>query len=545
MGDFRTWPSAMLDIPRKRLVIAGGVVLITGLLLVGFASLAARHAGGRPTKPVTRASIIDRRGALLAGTGRVRALWFNPRLSGGTLNKPPRQIARDLTKIFPDLKVDALAAQLASGRPGYVRRSLSNDQADRVNALGEAALQTPLENRRIYPNGMRAAHVLGFVRDGAGRDGVEAAMDGRLGGIARPRDPLTLSIMLPMQVALEDELSRGMAASAAKGAAGVVLNVDNGEVLALASLPAFDPNAEGKSRLDHPANLVTNRTYEFGSVFIPITAATAIDAGLAADLHHSYPSARPLKVGTYVIRDGEIIAPSLTLAEALIYSSPVVAAQVADEVGAARMQQTLLKLGMNRRLRIELPASAHPIWPARWSRTTTLTAAYGHRLAVTPLHLALAYAAMVNGGIWRPATLMKVAPGSAPQGHRAFAASTSQRMRQLLRLAVVDGTGRKANAPGFRVGGKTGSAEKPGTKGNWTNSVVATFVAAFPMDRPRLIVLVMLDEPQRTRANSYQRAAAWTAAPVAGRIIERIAPMIGVSADPAPTPNLAELRRAR
>ena len=163
-----------------------------------------------------------------------------------------------------------------------------------------------------------------------------------------------------------------------------------------------------------------------------------------------------------------------------------------------------------------------------------MTVGYGHGIAVTPLHLASAYAAMVNGGIWRPATLHKVAPGKAAAGRRVFKASTSARMNQLLRMIAVYGTGRNANAPGFRVGGKTGSAEKPSAGGYKKNSIVATFAAAFPMDRPRYVVIVMLDEPKGTVASSFQRTAAWNAAPVVGRLVPRIGPMLGIAPDSTP-----------
>jgi cell division protein FtsI (penicillin-binding protein 3) len=189
-------------------------------------------------------------------------------------------------------------------------------------------------------------------------------------------------------------------------------------------------------------------------------------------------------------------------------------------------------LGMNERPYIELPARGFPLFPkGEWARITTMTVSFGHGMAVTPLHLACAYAALVNGGIWRPATLLKLAPGQAPRGRRVFKASTSARMRQLLRMIVVDGTGRKADAPGFRVGGKTGSAEKAGAGGYHKTAVVATFASAFPMDHPRYVVVAMLDEPQGTAASSYQRTAAWNAVPIVGRVIPRIGPLLGVMPD--------------
>ena len=215
---------------------------------------------------------------------------------------------------------------------------------------------------------------------------------------------------------------------------------------------------------------------------------------------------------------------------------------MADQLGGARLKLTMQALGFNDRPAIELPAKGFPIWPrGDWSRITTMTVSYGHGVALTPLHLASAYAALVNGGIWRPATLRKLAPGDVPQGRRVWAAATSARMRQLLRMIVVDGTGRKAAAEGFRVGGKTGTAEKPGRHGYQKTSVIATFAAAFPMDRPRFVVIAMLDEPQGTQATSGQRSAAWNAAPVISRVIPRIGPLLGVMPDNSRDVDISEL----
>jgi cell division protein FtsI (penicillin-binding protein 3) len=216
----------------------------------------------------------------------------------------------------------------------------------------------------------------------------------------------------------------------------------------------------------------------------------------------------------------------------LIHSSNVVTAHVVQDLGANRLKKTMADLHMNERPYIELPAKGFPIWASGdWPLLRGMTVGYGHGIAVTPLHLASAYAAMVNGGIWRPATLRKLTRSQVPAGERVFKASTSARMNQLLRMIAVYGTGRNANAPGFRVGGKTGSAEKPVAGGYKKNAVVSTFASAFPMDRPRYVVIIMLDEPQGTIASSFQRTAAWNAAPIVGRLVPRIGPMLGVSPD--------------
>ena len=482
-----------------------------------------------------RGEIVDRNGVPLARAFNAYALWFNPEaLGGGTpLVKSPREVAEALARIFPDMDVAQVTARLAAGKPGYLRRRILPEDANRIHALGEPALEFPRENERFYPQGSMAAHVLGFVgADGHGRVGMEEVFDDRLSDPASRNQSAVLSLDTRVQGALEDELGRGMRETNAKGAAGIVLDVDTGEVLALASLPSFNPNLIDDAGTPNIFNRVTNQVYELGSTFKPITVAAAIDAGTVTDLSRRYPSARPLSIGGFQIRDSHSMGASLNVPEALIHSSNVVTAQVADELGGVRLNQTMRSLGMNERPYIELPARGFPLWPkGQWSRITTMTVSYGHGIAVTPLHLASAYAALVNGGIWRPATLQKLDAGKVPAGRRVFKASTSARMRQLLRLIVVDGTGRKADAPGYRIGGKTGSAEKPGIGGYRRTSLVATFAAAFPMDRPRYVVIAMLDEPQGTAASSYQRTAAWNTAPIVSRVVPRIGPLLGVMPD--------------
>ena len=483
-----------------------------------------------------RADIVDRNGVPLARAFPAYALWYNPTAlgpDGPPLVRRPREVAQELVKIFPELDVNVLTARLAQGKPGYLRRRILPEDANRVHALGEPALEFPRETERFYPQGSMAAHVLGYVgADGRGYVGMEQVFNQRLTDPATRGTPAALSIDARVQGALEEELSRGMAESNAKGAAGIILDVDSGEVVGLASLPSFNPNMIDRSNEAFIFNRVTNQVYELGSTFKPLTVAAAIDAGVVTDMGRRFQSSRPIAIGGFQIRDSHALGQSLNVPEALIHSSNIVTAQIADEVGAARLNQTMRALGMNQRAQIELPARGFPLWPkGDWSRITTMTVSYGHGIAVTPLHLASAYAARVNGGIWRPATLVKLEPGQATPGRRVFKASTSARMRQLLRLIVDIGTGKKANAEGYRVGGKTGSAEKPGAGGYNRTSLVATFAAAFPMDHPRYVVIAMLDEPQGTAATSGQRTAAWNAAPVVGRLVPRIGPLLGIMPD--------------
>lgn len=487
-----------------------------------------------------RGEITDRNGTPLARTFPAYALWFNPKAmddDGSPLIGDPNEVAARLKAIFPDLDVVRTARILSSDKGGYLVRRVLPEDANRVFELGEVALEIPREYDRHYPQGSLGAHILGYVvendaRELEGQLGMERVMDERLSDPVQRGEPAALSIDLRVQGALEDELGKGMLATNAKGAAGIVLDVDTGEVLAMASLPDFDPNVVGPSGAPNVFNRATLGTYELGSTFKPLTVAAAIDAGVVRDLSRNW-NARPVEVGSRRIRDLHPKGDVLNVPQALVYSSNTVTARIADQMGAARMQQLLVDLGMDKRPQIEIPGRGKPQWPAEpGNRHTNMVIGYGHSLAVTPLHLANAYAAMVNGGIWRPATLHKLAPGEAPRGRRVFKASTSSRMRQMLRMISIYGTGRTANAPGYRVGGKTGSAEKPNAAGGYSKTnIISTFAAAFPMDRPRYVVVTMIDEPRGTLASSFQRTAAFTAAPVVGKLVPRIGPMLGVLPD--------------
>ena len=549
----------LVDVRRRALLMAQLRVLLIGLVFLAIAVAAImRIAWLGVVQPAPnqrsmadallppRGEITDRNGVPLARAFPAYALWFNPEAmddGGPPLVGAPEAIAARLKVIFPDLDEYSVARQLAAGKAGYLRRRVLPEDANRVMELGELALELPRETDRHYPQGSLAAHVLGYVdEDGKGHVGMEAALNDQLIDPSRRGTPVALSIDARVQGALEDELNRGMRSVSAAGAAGIVLDVDTGEVMALASLPEFDPNKIDADGERHMFNRVTNQVYELGSTFKPLTVAAAMDAGVVTDLSRRYPTT-PFQVSGFTISDSHALGASLNVPEILIHSSNIGTAHVVDDIGAARLKQVMGDLGFNERPYIELPARGFPIWASGdWPRLRAMTVGYGHGIAVTPLHLASAYAAMVNGGIWRPATLQRVEPGQANRGRRVFKASTSARMNQLLRMIAVYGTGRNANAPGFRVGGKTGSAEKPGGGGYNKTSLVSTFAAAFPMDRPRYVVVIMFDEPKGTAASSFQRTAAWNAAPTVGRLVPRIGPILGVLPDETRDIDLTDLK---
>ena len=531
--------------------VALGFALVTLIALVRIASLA--FAGQAPERTSLqeallppRGEITDRNGVPLARAFPAYALWFDPKAmgdSGAPLVRTPAEVARELKAIFPDIDEARMARRLASGRPGYLRRRILPEEANKVFALGEVALEIPRETDRHYPQGTLAAHVLGYVvEDEGGKLGMEQVLDKRLSDPDLRGEPVPLSIDVRVQGALEDELRRGMLATNALGAAGVVLDVDTGEVMAMASLPEFDPNVAGASGAKNVFNRVTNGVYELGSTFKPISIAAAMDAGVVTDLSRQW-NAAPVEVGRRSIKDLKPKGASLNVPQALVYSSNTVTARVADALGPERLRRAMIDLGMDSRPFIELPARGQPLWPkGKWSRVTNMTVSYGHGLSVTPLHLASAYAALVNGGIWRPATLMKRDPADVPRGRRVFKESTSSRMRQMLRMISLYGTGKNADAPGYRVGGKTGSAEKAGVGGYNKTSLVSSFAAAFPLDAPRYVVVVVLDEPKGTVASSFQRTAGYTTAPIVGKLVPRIGPMLGVQPDERRDVDISDLR---
>jgi cell division protein FtsI (penicillin-binding protein 3) len=560
----------LVDYRRKSLLTARlRVLIIAAAFLLIATSAVARIAWLGVIQPApaatsmadallpSRGEITDRNGVPLARAFPAYALWFNPQAmddGGSPLVRSPDAVAAELAAIFPDLDPVEVAEKLRAGRGAYLRRRVLPDDANKVMQIGELALELPRENDRYYPQGSLAAHVLGFVQDGEGRVGMEQVLNERLSDPLHRSESAALSIDVRVQGALEDELSRGMRAVNAVGAAGIVLDVDTGEVMAMASMPEFDPNNVLPSDLTvspelaaqgiMPAafNRVTNQVYELGSTFKPLTVAAAIDNGSITNLARPYQASQPVRIGGHQIRDSHVIGNYLNAPQSLIHSSNIVTAQIADEMGPDVLRRYMVDLGMNERPYIELPGRGFPLWQSGdWPRITGMTVGFGHGIAVTPLHLASAYAAMSNGGIWRPATLHKIEPGMAPRGRRVFKASTSARMNQLMRMIAVYGTGRNADAPGFRVGGKTGSAEKPGVGGYRRTSLVATFAAVFPMDRPRYVVIIMLDEPKGTAASSYQRTAAWNAAPIVKRLIPRIGPQLGVLPDEGRDIDLTDL----
>jgi cell division protein FtsI (penicillin-binding protein 3) len=514
---------------RNRLIVAGALFAIAfaavGVRLIDVTLLKngdeprlARMSGEDPLK-AGRADIRDRNGVLLATSLETASLYANPHLVDD-----PGQAAARLARTFPDLDRAALEARLASEKSFvWIKRHLTPQQMYEANRLGIPGVDFAREERRIYPLGSLAAHVIGYSDvDNRGLAGIERHSDEAL----RTRDtPLQLSLDVRVQHALEAEVADAMSRFKAIGAAGIVLDVNSGEILGMVSLPDFDPNRPATIGDEVRFNRATLGVYEMGSTFKIFTTAMALDAGRVT-MNGGYDATEPIRISRFVIRDYHAKRRWLSVPEIFEYSSNIGAAKMALDVGVAGHRAFLGKLGLLDTPSIEVSEVGAPLVPARWREINTMTIAFGHGLAVSPIQTVAAAAAMINGGILYPPTLIK--RDRKPEGKRVISERTSEEMRKLFRLVVEKGTGKAANAEGYLVGGKTGTAEKTLGKRYSKKALMSSFVGAFPMNKPRYIVYVMVDEPQGTKETHGYATGGWTAAPAVSRIVKRIAPMLGV-----------------
>lgn len=523
-----------MGVARQRLAIGillfGAFTLLIGARLVELSLFdgPVRHTGAAAASPYIRADIVDRNGVTLASSFEAYALAARPRDMVG--NKD--ELVAKLVQILPERDPALIrAAVFHNGKFRYVTRRILPEQAEAIRRLGEPGLTLEREAERLYPHVGMAAHLVGFTGiDGRGEAGIERAFETRLTDPAMRGKPLALSIDVRVQQALESELAAQMNLQKASGAAGVVMDVHTGEVLGMASLPAYDVNRPGGlTGMPSHMNRATLGVYELGSTFKAFTIAMAIDAGVLPSLAERFPTT-PIAVGRFRISDSHPKGYPLSVPEVLIYSSNVGTARMAERMGRQRQEAFLRKLGLMDRAPGELKEAGRPLTPPadNWGLSSVMTVGFGHGIAVTPLHLANAYATLVNGGVHRPATFLKVPAGAERPGERVFSERASSLVNGMLRLAVLDGTGRKADAEGYRVGGKTGTAEKvlDNGRGYDKRRNITTFAGAFPMDNPRYVVVTMIDDP-----TVGSRMAGSVAGPVFQKVVNRIAPVLNVAPD--------------
>ncbi|MGE0230150.1 MAG: peptidoglycan D,D-transpeptidase FtsI family protein [Flavobacteriaceae bacterium] len=525
------------------------IVLMMTAFLFGFCALAGRlvmlglvspegyshYAGAAEQISQARPEILDRNGIVLARDIATPSMYGEP----NNILDIDETVER-LTAAVPDLNAADLRSRLSSDRRFvWLKREMTPAQQAEIHRLGIPGIGFVEENRRFYPSGRTAAHVLGLVNiDNQGIAGIERYIDTQgLAALhqagfardARTLEPVRLSVDLRVQHALRDELIQAMDHFKAKAAAAVILDANTGEVMAMVSLPDFDPNHLETASGEETINRMTAGVYELGSAFKAFTVAMALDSG-EVKLTDSFDARQPLRIASFTIDDYHATRRILTVPEIFVHSSNIGTAKMALKVGIDGHQEFLKRLGFFKAMHTELPETAEPLLPARWGELSSMTISFGHGMSVQPLQAAAAGAALINGGrLIEPTFLPRTAEEAATEARQVIKPQTSDEMRDLMRLNVADGTAGKADVPGIFVGGKTGTAEKV-VNGRYSNSkLLTTFLAGFPMDKPRYAMLLMLDEPNPAEETHGYRTSGWNAVPTAGKIIARVAPMLGVT----------------
>jgi cell division protein FtsI (penicillin-binding protein 3) len=529
-------------------VIAGRLVWFT--LSPELSNGARKQSGFGVVTP--RPDILDRNGQMLATSINAISIFAEPR---NIID--PDEASELLSAVLPHLNASELRATLASKKGfAWIARHVTPRQQAEVHRLGIPGIGFWPESERVYPNGRLAAHVLGATNvDGAGIAGIEKYLDTQgltdlttAGFQINKEDlkPVTLSLDLRVQHALREELDKGMRKYKARAAAGVVYDVNSGEVLALSSLPDFDP-ADPADALDADhINRINVGVFEMGSTFKALTTAMALDSGKVGINSTFDTSAGVLRWGKQTIHEYHGTGRSLTVPEVFLHSSNIGSAKMALTVGVQGHQDFLRKMGMLDRLRTELPESAAPIVPTRWGELNTMTISFGHGLAVAPLQAVMAVGALVNGGkLIRPTFLKRTASEASKQAQQVVKPQTSEALRYVMRLNAVKGSASGAAVRGYFVGGKTGTAEKVINGRYARNRLFTTFMAVVPADAPKYLFLTVMDEPQGIPETFGQAAAAWNSGAVTGEVIERVAPMLlAPRFDPpvAPFPTMKRLQ---
>ena len=510
-------------------IIAGRLVMFA----VGADSHGARRTASQDAIATARPDIVDRNGEVLATDVKAPSLFGEPR----------RIIDKDeaielLTATLPDLDTGEVRDRLSS-KKGFVwlKREISPKQQQDIHRLGIPGIGFLRENKRVYPTGAAVAHLIGLVNvDNQGIAGMEKWLDSN--GLAdlhragfatdRLQTPVELSVDLRVEHALRDELLKAKDKYKAKAASGLVSNVRTGEIVALVSLPDFDPNNPKEAHDPDRINRLTTGVFEMGSTFKTLTLAMALDSG-KANLHTMYDARGALHYGKFAIHDSHSLGRAISLTEVFTYSSNIGAARVALSQGVEAHKAFLKKVGQLDRLRTELPESASPIVPKHWGELNTITIAFGHGIAVAPLQAVMGINAMVNGGYLIPPTFLKRSEEDArAMAKRVIKTETSDKIRYLMRLNAEVGTAKQADVKGYYIGGKTGTAEKVVGGRYSKKQVLNSFTAILPADNPQYQLLVMLDEPKALPETHGFITSGWNAVPTGGKVIARIAPLLGI-----------------
>lgn len=491
----------------------------------------------------SRPPILDRNGLEMAVDIRVPSLFAEPRRIIDV-----EEAVQKLRTVLPDLNEDWLRKRL-TGDKGFVwvKRELTPAIEEKIFQLGIPGIEFVTESKRFYPSGQEASHILGSVNiDNQGTMGIEKHMDDdslallQSIGLARGNEmtPVNLSVDLRVQHVMYEQLQDALVRYKAIAAAGVMLDVKTGEVVALASLPDFDPNNPSTLFQDYNGvkndrfNRITSGIYELGSTFKTVTLAGALDSGKVR-ITDQFDARFGVRFGRFTIDDFHGKHRVLSVPEVYKYSSNIGTIKIMQQLGKDDFRAFLGKIGMDKPVPFELPEMRKPKVPDKLSEIVAATASFGHGLSVSPLHMARAVAAFVNDGYMVPPTLYKRSEAEARQLYTpVISPSTSAEVRYLMRLNALEGSGTQMNklANGYRVGGKTGTAEKVVGKTYSSDKTFAVFASAFPLDNPRYAMVIIVDEPQDENAQSGHTAG-WNAGQVTGRIVQRVAPMLGISPD--------------
>lgn len=468
-----------------------------------------------------RGTIKDRNGELMATSLRMASVYAD-----ATLITDPQAVGKEIAALLPDESATAIADKLASKRRFvWIARNITPRQQYAINALGHPGISFKQESRRIYPHGRLTSHILGYTDvDGRGIAGIEKEHEKYL---SAGEEDLQLSIDLRIQHLMHRELSAAMKKFSAKGGVGMVMDVNNGEIIAMVSLPDFDPYHPGAAKDKARFNNATLGVYEMGSTFKLFPIAAALDSG-DAHFNTTIDATEPIQFGRFRISDYHAKKRVMTVPEIFIYSSNIGTARIAQSLGEGGLKGFYEKLGFFDRAPIDLPERGQPLYPKPWRDINTLTASYGHGIAVSPVHLMRGAAALVNGGILITPHLTPQ-KDDTPKGKRVVKTETTQKIRQLLELVVVGGTGSKAQVEGYAVGGKTGTADKISGRGYSKDARLSSFLGVYPITAPRYAVLVILDEPQGIKETHNYATGGWTAAPVVGQVIEQMAPLYQIA----------------
>jgi cell division protein FtsI (penicillin-binding protein 3) len=515
-------------------LVYGGIAARLTMFAVSPDSHLTRRIVARDAVATARPDILDRNGNILATDVRAPSLFAEPRKIIDV-----DEATELLSAVLPDVDVTELRDRLGSKR-GFVwlKREITPKQQREIHHLGLPGVGFLAENKRTYPNSAEVSHLIGHVNiDNQGIAGIEKWVDGRglqalhLAGLATDRlqEPVQLAVDLRVQHALRDELIFAANKFKVKAAAGLVVDVNTGEIIAMVSLPDYDPNRPKEANDPLRINRLTTGVFELGSTFKALTLAMAFDSG-KVNLNSTFDAHGPMHFGRFTIHDDHAQNRVLTVPEIFTYSSNIGAAKIALSMGPEYHKAFLQKMGLLDRLRTELPESAEPLWPRkRWGELNTVTIAYGHGIAVAPLQAVAAINALANGGYLIPPTFMKRGPEEARKLAKVvIKPETSEKMRYVMRLNAVQGTAKRADVPGYYVGGKTGTSEKV-IHGRYAHGkVLNTFTAIIPADKPRYQLMIILDEPQPLAETFGFQTSGWNAVPTAGKVIARIAPMLGV-----------------